>query len=149
MHKFQGWETSWKKSSGIHYLLVDIGSIDDETRAPGTCYAALSRPHTVGDITSHNNLTSALYWIGNDICFNRIRNIGLTKTGEQTSFVKSRTLWVDYLKERKENTDKWISEKQEIWHTMYDENIANKALTNRQLETNIMNRLEILNSSFI
>ena len=48
-----------------------------------------------------------------------------------------------------QNTDKWISENEEIWHTMYDENIANKVLTNRQLETKIMNRLDILNSSFI
>lgn len=88
-----------------------------------------------------------MYLIGNDICFNRIRNIRLTKTGEQTAFVKSRTLWVEVLKRKKEKTDNWISVNEDIWYTMYNKNIANNALTKCQLGRNVLNCLEILNSS--
>lgn len=149
LHKFQGWETNWKNDSPVFYLLVDIGSTLDEIRAPGTCYAALSRPHTIGDITASPNKNSALYLIGNDVCFNRIKNIGLTKNGEQTSFIKSRELWVNFLNEQKEKTDEWITKNKDNWMKIYNEDIKDKSMTRNQLETSIFQRITRLKANYI
>jgi hypothetical protein len=149
LHKFQGWETSWADNSTVSYLLVDIGSILDELRAPGTCYAALSRPHTIGDLTSNRNEKSALYLIGNDICFNRIRNVGLTKTGEPSAFVKTRNQWVKYLNERKVITDSWIAENRNEWRRIYETKIKHNYITKVNLEARILERIESLNTNFI
>jgi hypothetical protein len=149
LHKFQGWETSWSDNSTVSYLLVDVGSILDENRAPGTFYTALSRPHTVGDLTSTCNEKSALYFIGDDICFNRIKNIGLTKAGETSAFVKSRDLWVKYLIERKEITDRWIAKNRNEWMKIYEMKIKDHHFTNSNLEAKILGHIECLNANVI
>jgi flavin-dependent dehydrogenase len=149
LHKFQGWETNWSDNSPVFYLLVDVGTILDEIRAPGTLYAALSRPHTVGDLTKTPNTRSALYFIGNDVCFNRIKNTGLTKSGEPTAFVKSRNLWVQFLRERKKETDSWISKNKNIWLLLYENEIKNKSVTKRDLETKILQRIDGLKYDYI
>ena len=66
---------------------------------------------------------AALYFIGNDICFNRIKSIGLMKSGEQAAFIKSRQLWVNFLDKQKVKTDGWITTKRENWTKIYHEHI--------------------------
>lgn len=149
IHKFQGWETSWEDNSPVFYLLVDIGSTLDEIRSPGICYAALSRPHTVGDLTKSPNKKSALYLIGNDICFDRIKNIGLMKNGEQTSFIKSRQLWVNFLNEQKEKTSLWITTNRNNWTKIYHEHIKNESITRQQLERKIFEQITRLKSNYV
>lgn len=149
LHKFQGWETSWKDDAPVSYLLVDIGSHSDEIRSPGTCYAAMSRPHTIGDLTTSPNLKSALYLIGNDICFNRLKNVGLTKTGEPTSFVKSRESWVNFLTDRTNITHKWMDHNRADWITIYKMHIKNNSVTKLDLEKRIMTRLNLLKAALL
>ncbi|KAL3799034.1 hypothetical protein HJC23_005173 [Cyclotella cryptica] len=149
LHKFQGWETSWKENSPVFYLLVDPGSIQDEVRAPGTFYAALSRPHTIGDLTSTPNKTSALYFIGDNICSNRIKNIGVTKSGKPTAFVQSRQLWVNFLHEQKTKTDNWISKNENNWMKTYETKIKNHSISKQQAESQILKRIETLKAYLV
>jgi len=133
----------------VFRLLVDIGSIIDENRAPGTCYAALSRPHTIGDLNSNPNKKSALYFIGNDICFNRIKSIGLTKSCEQAAFIKSRQLWVNFLNDQKLKTDGWITTNRENWTKIYHEHIKNKSETKPCMEKKIFEHIKCLKTNLI
>lgn len=131
------------------YLLVDIGSVLIEICAPDTCYAAYSHPHTIGDLTLIPNLNSALYWLGSDTCFNRLKNIGMTKIGGHTSFVKLRQLWADFLDERKILTDEWISVHKMNPLTIYKKRIKNNYTTKHDLKTKFLNSLEKLKHSLI
>jgi hypothetical protein len=123
--------------------------IIDEIRAPGTCYAALSRRHTIRDLTSHRNEKSAQYLIGNDICFNRIKNIRLTKAGKPSAFVQSRNLWVKYLNEQKGITDSWIATNRNDWMRIYKTQIKHNHITKVKLEAKILEQITCLNTNFI
>ncbi len=80
IHKFQGFKAGFDKKVQFQHLIIDPSDIKSEQEEPGLLYIATIRVKTIGDMTQDvpHPKTSALYWTGSGISFNRVMN-GITK----------------------------------------------------------------------
>ncbi len=90
-----------------------------------------------------------MYLIGNDICFKRLKNIGLNASGETANFVKTRQQWVDFLHQQKEKTDVWISDNRDAWMKIYEQDIKQNSISQASMEQKILQRLQRSKTEFI
>ena len=112
IHKFQGFEAGFDDTDQFKYLIVDPGPTSWEQNCPGALYVALSRAKTMGTFWSDtdNPSDSAIYFQGNGICEDRIRD-GALKNGNRPGDAKvncvlidKREQWVRHLTIREQNT---------------------------------------------
>ena len=115
IHKFQGFEAGQTDDDHINHLIVNCGSEADEHRCPGLLYVATSRAKTIGDKNIMFPTNSSLYWMGDGMSTDRVRNLGKKFDKNINGFVPSKAVlecreWVTYITDIAEKTAAIYSE---------------------------------------
>ena len=111
IHRFQGFEAGPGPNDTVKHLLVDPGPGTFEHLALGILYVALGRAKTIGNFQDEGtNYSSSLYWIGSNMCRNRVKQIGMKKDNTKGVALLQREKWVDFLKKQKKITDNVYNE---------------------------------------
>ena len=107
-HTFQGQNAGpvakGQPPNAVQRIIVDPGTRQFEGQNPGLFYTILSRITTLGDDDDttpeeKRYKNSAIYFIGNNMNQDRIKNITRQKSGEKYANVVKRERWVRYLKD--------------------------------------------------
>ena len=122
IHKFQGFEAGFDETDMFRRLIINPGSEKWEKDCPGAFYVSLSRAKTMGSRTSDTDFPkdSAIYWIGEGVNINRIRQGAYIKRKKRSDPIRQcdavikRERWVQYLQRRKDLTTKRIYSKSEL-----------------------------------
>ena len=122
IHKFQGFEAGFDETDMFWRLIINPGSEKWEKDCPGAFYVSLSRAKTMGSRTSDTDFPkdSAIYWIGEGVNTNRIRQGAYKKRKKRSDPIRhcdaviKRERWVQYLQRRKDLTTKRIYSKSEL-----------------------------------
>jgi len=122
IHKFQGFEAGFDETDMFRRLIINPGSEKWEKDCPGAFYVSLSRAKTMGSRTSDTDFPkdSAIYWIGEGVNTNRIRQGAYKKRKKRSDPIRhcdaviKRERWVQYLQHRKDLTTKRIYSKSEL-----------------------------------
>mmetsp|Transcript_15032 Transcript_15032/g.21352 ORF Transcript_15032/g.21352 Transcript_15032/m.21352 type:complete len:174 (-) Transcript_15032:202-723(-) len=87
----------------------------------GTLYVATSRGKTLGSKDQAYPTDSAIYWTGNSVSTNRIKNCKRKQNGQLCESYKKRAKWVEYLEGKAEETKTRYSKRklEEITKTTY------------------------------
>ena len=112
IHSFQGYNvgptTEGQPDNQIQSIVVDPGTRSFEARAPGLFFSVTSRVSTLGD--PRDFTTSALFFTGNNMTFNRIKDITCKRDGTPYYKVSLRTKWVQHLKSQEQKTSNLTQE---------------------------------------
>lgn len=111
IHKFQGFEAGKEAWDDVQNLIIDPGNLDAESRNPGLLYVAVSRGRTMGSMspTNPHPTDSAIYFHGEKMCENRVRNCSTkynkrTEDRDKKEGVIKRDEWVKFLLQKAKKT---------------------------------------------
>jgi len=93
-HTFQG--QSAGPDHAIKCIIIQPGLCSMEKLCPGLLYMFICRGSTIGK--QGNRVTSSIFFIGDELTKERIKNLTKTKSGEICHKIKHRTKWIKYLK---------------------------------------------------
>jgi len=93
-HTFQG--QSAGPDHAIKCIIIQPGSCSMEKLCPGLLYMFISRGSTIGE--KGNRIRSSIFFVGDELTKERIKNLTKTKSGELCHKIKRRTRWINYLK---------------------------------------------------
>lgn len=110
IHKFQGHEAGKEQNDSIKTILADPGSLGFENTNPGTLFTVVSRVRTLGNLTEGSkNHSSSLYFVGDNMCYERVLKIGFTSKNERAKKFIQRDQFVNHLKQRLSDTNQRLN----------------------------------------
>ena len=118
IHTFQGASVGpvapGQPPNAIEAVICNPGTRKFEGICPGLFYTLLSRLTTLG--TEDEKTSSAMYFIGEDMNKNRIRNTTSKDNGEKYKNVQKRQKWVDFLKSNVRKSTMKAEELDDLFH---------------------------------
>jgi hypothetical protein len=96
-HTFQG--QSAGPEHPIQCIIIQPGSSNMEELCPGLLYMFISRGTTIGK--KGNRSSSAIFFIGDELTKERIKNLTKTKSGEICRKIQRRSKWIKFQQKNK------------------------------------------------
>ena len=130
IHSFQGQEAGYGKA--ITSLIVNPGSKGFEILNPGTLYCCVSRATTMG---KNDIKKSAIFFIGSDMCTDRIKNLACDANGKQYMKCILRKQWIKFLKERNKETLKSLRSFSRDKYEMFTDKLKNISISIEKIDS--------------
>jgi len=131
VHTYQGQNVGevdeGRQENAIQRIIVDPGDKKFEGNNPGISYTISSRGSNMGE---HDKMRSAIYYFGENISLERLKNLTVGLKGKKYKKVKLREKWVRFLQKNTKNP--FIKPKEKVdliqWST-------NTTFTPKQIQT--------------
>ena len=123
IHRCQGLEAGFGVDDRWNRVVIDPSdTLWEINRNLGTMYVATSRGKTLGSKDKTYPQDSAIYWMGNEVSEERIRNCKTKQNGQTCDAYIKRQNWANHLNTKAEETKKRYNRErvEEIMATTYE-----------------------------